>query len=47
MPLIATGYTLASAAMPPTWIIVICYTAIAAGTMIGGRRIGNTRFLQT
>ncbi|CAN5535524.1 inorganic phosphate transporter [soil metagenome] len=42
MLLIATGYTSASDAMPPTWTIVICYTAIAAGTMFGGWRIVKT-----
>ncbi|MCL6485576.1 MAG: inorganic phosphate transporter, partial [Janthinobacterium lividum] len=40
--LIATGYTSASDAMPPTWTIVVCYTAIAAGTMFGGWRIVKT-----
>ena len=42
MLLIATGYTSASDAMPPTWTIVVCYTAIAAGTMFGGWRIVKT-----
>ena len=36
MLLIATGYTSASAALPPTWTIVSCYIAIAAGTLFGG-----------
>ncbi len=42
MLLIATGYTPASDALPPTWTIVSCYTAIAAGTMFGGWRIVKT-----
>jgi len=31
-----------SAASPPLWVIVSCYVAIAAGTMIGGWRIVKT-----
>ena len=42
MLLIATGYTPASDALPPTWTIVSCYAAIAAGTMFGGWRIVKT-----
>ncbi|MDD5325035.1 MAG: inorganic phosphate transporter [Polaromonas sp.] len=42
MLLIATGYTSASDALPPTWTIVSCYTAIAAGTLFGGWRIVKT-----
>jgi PiT family inorganic phosphate transporter len=42
MLLIATGYTAASDAAPPTWTIVTCYVAIAAGTMFGGWRIVKT-----
>jgi PiT family inorganic phosphate transporter len=42
MLLIATGYTSASDASPPTWVIVSCYIAIAAGTMFGGWRIVKT-----
>ena len=42
MLLIATGYTAASDALPPTWTIVVCYTAIAAGTLFGGWRIVKT-----
>lgn len=42
MLLIATGYTSASDALPPSWVIVSCYTAIAAGTMFGGWRIVKT-----
>ncbi|WP_397409044.1 anion permease [Polaromonas sp.] len=42
MLLIATGYTSASDSAPPTWAIVTCYVAIAAGTMFGGWRIVKT-----
>lgn len=42
MLLIATGYTAASDALPPTWVIVSCYTAIGLGTMLGGWRIVKT-----
>lgn len=42
MLLIATGYASASDALPPTWTIVCCYTAIAAGTLFGGWRIVKT-----
>jgi len=42
MLLIATGYMSASDALPPTWTIVSCYIAIAAGTMFGGWRIVKT-----
>ena len=42
MLLIATGYTSASDSAPPTWAIVSCYVAIAAGTMFGGWRIVKT-----
>lgn len=42
MLLIATGYTAASDALPPTWVIVICYLTIAAGTLFGGWRIVKT-----
>ena len=42
MLLIATGYTAASDAAPPAWTIIVCYTAIAAGTMFGGWRIVKT-----
>jgi PiT family inorganic phosphate transporter len=40
--LIITGYTDASASMPPIWTIVCCYIAIALGTMFGGWRIVKT-----
>jgi PiT family inorganic phosphate transporter len=42
MLLIATGYTSASDASPPAWVIVSCYVAIAAGTLFGGWRIVKT-----
>ncbi|MEJ8810911.1 inorganic phosphate transporter [Variovorax ureilyticus] len=42
MLLIATGYATADAPTPPTWTIVICYTAISLGTMFGGWRIVKT-----
>ncbi|MEO5797614.1 MAG: inorganic phosphate transporter [Rhodoferax sp.] len=42
MLLIATGYSAATDTAPPTWAIVCCYTAIAAGTMFGGWRIVKT-----
>ncbi len=42
MLLIATGYTAATDAAPPTWAIVSCYLAIGAGTMFGGWRIVKT-----
>ena len=42
MLLIATGYSSSTDALPPTWTIVSCYLAIAAGTMFGGWRIVKT-----
>jgi len=42
MLLIATGYASAGAETPPTWTIVVCYAAIALGTMFGGWRIVKT-----
>ena len=42
MLLIATGYTSAQAALPPTWVIVSCYLAIGMGTLFGGWRIVKT-----
>lgn len=42
MLLIATGYAQASDASPPTWVILICYSAIGLGTMFGGWRIVKT-----
>jgi PiT family inorganic phosphate transporter len=40
--LIAAGVTSAKAEMPPNWVIVSCYVAIAFGTMLGGWRIVKT-----
>lgn len=40
--LIATGYTNAADAEPPTWTIISCYLAIGMGTMFGGWRIVKT-----
>ncbi len=42
MLLIATGYATAADKSPPTWVVVCCYSAIAAGTMFGGWRIVKT-----
>ncbi len=42
MLLIATGYSASTDKLPPTWTVVCCYTAIAAGTMFGGWRIVKT-----
>ncbi len=40
--LIAAGVTSTDAPMPPNWVIVSCYVAIALGTMFGGWRIVKT-----
>jgi inorganic phosphate transporter, PiT family len=40
--LISSGVTSTDAAMPPNWVIVSCYIAIAMGTMFGGWRIVKT-----
>jgi len=42
MLLIATGYAAAEDKSPPTWTILGCYMAIAAGTLFGGWRIVKT-----
>jgi PiT family inorganic phosphate transporter len=42
MLLIATGYVAVGESAPPTWVIISCYVAIAAGTMFGGWRIVKT-----
>ncbi len=42
MMLIATGYVSVQDTSPPTWTIISCYVAIAAGTMFGGWRIVKT-----
>ncbi len=40
--LISAGATSASSSMPPNWVILSCYIAIAMGTMFGGWRIVKT-----
>ena len=40
--LISAGVTSTDATMPPNWVIVSCYIAIALGTMFGGWRIVKT-----
>ena len=40
--LIATGYTSVQDSLPPSWVIVSCYAAIAMGTLFGGWRIVKT-----
>jgi PiT family inorganic phosphate transporter len=40
--LISAGVTRADSSMPPSWVIVSCYIAIALGTMFGGWRIVKT-----
>ncbi len=42
MLLIASNYTPATDAMPPSWVIWSCYIAIGLGTMFGGWRIVKT-----
>ncbi len=42
MLLIAAGYTKASDALPPMWVVYSCYTAIGLGTLFGGWRIVKT-----
>jgi PiT family inorganic phosphate transporter len=42
MLLITAGYSKATDAMPPLWVIISCYTAISAGTLFGGWRIVKT-----
>lgn len=42
MLLIATGYTSTAEQAPPTWVILVCYSAIGLGTMFGGWRIVKT-----
>jgi PiT family inorganic phosphate transporter len=42
MLLIATGYAATDSAMPPSWVIWLCYIAIGMGTMFGGWRIVRT-----
>ena len=40
--LISAGASSAHDKMPPTWVIICCYVAIAMGTMFGGWRIVKT-----
>jgi PiT family inorganic phosphate transporter len=40
--LVSAGVTSPTATMPPHWVIVSCYVAIAGGTMFGGWRIVRT-----
>ncbi|MFO1199929.1 MAG: inorganic phosphate transporter [Burkholderiaceae bacterium] len=40
--LISAGASSAHDKMPPTWVIISCYVAIALGTMFGGWRIVKT-----
>jgi inorganic phosphate transporter, PiT family len=42
MLLLATGHMDSSAKMPPIWVEISCYTAIALGTLFGGWRIVKT-----
>ena len=42
MLLIAAGVTSPDDALPPTWVIISCYAAIAFGTLFGGWRIVKT-----
>jgi inorganic phosphate transporter, PiT family len=42
MLLIAAGIDQSGGAMPPTWVIVACYTAMGLGTLFGGWRIVRT-----
>lgn len=42
MLLIATGYSNASDAAPPAWVVYSCYAAIGFGTLFGGWRIVKT-----
>ncbi|HUG24844.1 inorganic phosphate transporter [Piscinibacter sp.] len=42
MLLIATGYASSADALPPAWVIWVCYLAIGLGTLFGGWRIVKT-----
>ncbi len=42
MLLLAAGMAQPGAAMPPTWVIVVCYTSMGLGTLFGGWRIVKT-----
>ena len=43
MLLIATCHVAPANTMPPAWVSVCCYMAIAGGTLFGGWRIIKTR----
>ncbi|MBG0859839.1 MAG: inorganic phosphate transporter [Bacteroidales bacterium] len=40
--MITTGLVAKDAPLPPTWVVISCYTAIALGTLFGGWRIVKT-----
>jgi len=40
--LIASGHASASDALPPMWVVWVCYLAMGLGTMFGGWRIVKT-----
>jgi PiT family inorganic phosphate transporter len=42
MLLIAAGITSTTAAAPPPWVAILCYTAMSLGTLFGGWRIVKT-----
>jgi PiT family inorganic phosphate transporter len=42
MLLIATGYAHSAESSPPDWVVLVCYSAIGLGTMLGGWRIVKT-----
>jgi inorganic phosphate transporter, PiT family len=42
MLLIVAGVTAPTAATPPLWVIIACYTAMSMGTLFGGWRIVKT-----
>ncbi|MEO6626314.1 MAG: inorganic phosphate transporter, partial [Burkholderiaceae bacterium] len=42
MLLLATGFAAAGDSSPPSWVVLSCYAAMAAGTMFGGWRIVKT-----
>jgi PiT family inorganic phosphate transporter len=42
MLLIVAGITAPTAATPPLWVIIACYTAMSLGTLFGGWRIVKT-----
>jgi PiT family inorganic phosphate transporter len=42
MLLVAAGVTAQTAAVPPGWVAILCYTAMSLGTLFGGWRIVKT-----